>query len=73
VNPYAIYRVNEAFINPPAARLLARRTFEKFPELADKPLIKLHHLLVYTNLKYHLRKYSIGMTFLGIAGECWLI
>jgi len=65
---YGIYRVDEAFINPPAPRLLAHRAFEAFPELADAPLIKLYHLVVYTNLKSHLRKYSAGMTFLGAVG-----
>jgi len=65
---YGIYRVDEVFINPPAPRLLAHRAFETFPELADTPSIKLYHLVVYTNLKSHLRKYSAGMTFLGAAG-----
>jgi len=65
---YGIYRVNEVFINPPAPRLLAHRAFETFPELADALPIKLYHLVVYTNLKSHLRKYSAGMTFLGAAG-----
>jgi len=58
----AIYRIDQSYINPSAARLLAHRVFEKFPELVDVPLIKLHHLVVYANLRYHLLKQVIRRT-----------
>jgi len=48
----------------PRHSLLAHRAFERFPALADAPLIRLYHLLFYTNLKSHLRKQSAAGTFL---------
>jgi hypothetical protein len=65
---YAIYRVAENTVNPPARRLLQHRAFEKFGAATTPPEITVHHLVIYRNHQAEFRRSAIGAGIGGVIG-----
>ncbi len=65
---YAISRTMEAATSPTAVRLFAHRAYESLPQLAEAPLIKVHHFVTYANLQAELRRGAWGAALGGAVG-----
>ena len=52
---YAIYRIADTSVVPPATRILQHRAFEKFGAGSAPLEIKIHHLVIYRNLQSEFR------------------
>lgn len=65
---YGLYRRGDAILDPTAIRILQHRVHEKFSHLNTKSEIKIHHFIVYMNLKSELRRGVFGGTIGGIIG-----
>lgn len=65
---YGTYRRGDALLNPSATRILQHRAYEKFSSSGELPKIKIHHLVVYMNLKSELRRGVTGGLLGGAIG-----
>lgn len=65
---YGTYRRGDALLNPTATRIFQHRVYEKFSLKNAKPDIKIHHLVVYMNLKSELRRSVTGGLLGGVVG-----
>ncbi|WP_244073792.1 MULTISPECIES: hypothetical protein [unclassified Nitrosomonas] len=65
---YGTYRRGDARLNPPVTRILQHRAYEKFNATGEIPKIKIHHLVVYANLKSELRRDVTGGFLGGLIG-----
>lgn len=65
---YALYRIADSAVFPPAVRLLSHRAFERFGGLADATELKVRHFVVYRNLQAELRRVAIGSGIGGVLG-----
>lgn len=65
---YGTYRRGDALLNPTAIRIFQHRVYEKFSPQNFKPEVKVHHLVVYMNLKSELRRGVTGGLLGGVIG-----
>jgi len=66
---YAIYRIADSALTPPATRLLQHRAFEKMGNSIGGPLgIKIHHFVIYRNRQAELKRGAIFAAFGGAVG-----
>jgi len=66
---YAIYRVAESAVAPPAIRILQHNLFEKLGTGAQAPEVKVMHLVIYQNRQSELRQSVIGAAIGGVLGS----
>lgn len=57
---YGIYRHGDELVSPSPIRILQHRIYEKFSNTGIIPEVKVHHFVVYANLKSQLRKGVLG-------------
>lgn len=62
---YGTYRRGDAILNPTALRIFQHRVYEKYK---SSPEVKVHHFVVYMNLKSELRRGVAGGVLGGIVG-----
>ena len=67
-NAYGIYRIGTKVIEPNALRIFQHRVYEKFSHAVLVPEVKVHHLVVYSNLKSELRRGVTGGLLAGVVG-----
>ena len=65
---YGTYRRGDALLTPTAIRIFQHRVHEKFNPLNIQPEVKVHHLVVYMNLKSELRRGVTGGMLGGVIG-----
>jgi len=65
---YGTYRRGDKLLDPSMVRIFQHRVFEKYAELEDVPEVKLHHFVVYMNLKSELRRGVTGGLLGGVVG-----
>ncbi|MBX2857176.1 MAG: hypothetical protein KTR17_00820 [Cellvibrionaceae bacterium] len=65
---YGIYRRGDKLIDPSPVRLLQHEIYKKYASESSFPKVKVHHLVVYNNLKSALRKSATGGILGGVVG-----
>jgi hypothetical protein len=65
---YAIYRIADSAVAPPAMRLLQHRAYETLRTEAKPMEIKVHHLVVYRNLQAEFRRSAVAFGIGGVVG-----
>lgn len=65
---YGIYRIGEVGSEVDSMRLLQHRVYEKLASGSDDLDVKVHHLVVYMNLRASLKKSAMGAALAGALG-----
>jgi len=65
---YGIYRRGDKLLNPTPIRIFQHRIYEKFSAKSVVPEVKVHHFVVYMNLKSELRRGVTGGLLGGVVG-----
>lgn len=65
---YGTYRRGDKLINPNPVRLLQHKIYEKYAPSDAVPSVKVHHLVMYMNLKSELRRGVTGGVLGGVIG-----
>jgi len=65
---YGIFRRGDKWIDPGAVRVLQHKIYENLPSAAVAPEIKVHHFVVYQNIKSQLRRGVFGGVLGGVLG-----
>jgi hypothetical protein len=66
---YGTYRRGDKLVNPNPIRLLQHKIHEKYSDSSELPEVKVHHLVVYMNLKSELRSNVMGSLLGGAIGS----
>ncbi len=65
---YGTYRRGDQLIDPSPMRIFQHRVYEKYSKLDKDPDVKVHHFVVYLNLKSELRRGVVGGVLGGVVG-----
>ncbi len=65
---YGTYRRGDKLIEPNPVRILQHRVYEKFMPMGVIPDVKVHHFVVYMNLRDELIRGSLASSFGGVIG-----
>lgn len=65
---YGTYRRGDKLLDPTMVRIFQHRVYDKYANAGTAPEIKLHHFVVYMNLKSELRRGVTGGLLGGVVG-----